>query len=358
MGIEQLVRSKIVHESGFRFIDGAGNTKAFLEANRTGHGMQNAVAEFEIMRSDLCQILYDLVKDKAKFVFGVHVAEIQQDDDSVLVRFSDGTEGTYDLVVGADGQNSKTRRMLLGADASRAFKSLGVHTCYFTIPQEAGDSDAATVYHAPRKRLVLTRKDNPRTLQVYLGVAAAAIPEPLRESLKGGVSDQKKVYGELYKDAGWQSSRIIAGMREADDFYYHEITQIKLDAWSRGRVVLLGDAAYCPSPVTGMGTSAALVGAYVLAGEISTHCAPGSSPDGLATALAAYCDRFSPFVRKVQRGAPTTVRMAYPETQWGIWLLHLIAYLAILLRIDKLFSKFGSDDVAGWDLPQYPKLEG
>src|SRR3569833_3403759 len=144
MGIEQLVRSKIVHESGFRFIDGAGNTKAFLEANRTGHGMQNAVAEFEIMRSDLCQILYDLVKDKAKFVFGVHVAEIQHDDDSVLVRFSDGTEGTYDLVVGADGQNTKTQHKHQDTDTTKTNKSLGVHTCYFTIPQEAGDSDAAT----------------------------------------------------------------------------------------------------------------------------------------------------------------------------------------------------------------------
>lgn len=363
MGIEQAVRAKVVDEAGVQFFDSSGKRKAFFEANKSGKGKQSATSEFEIMRGDLCRILYDLTKDRVKYVFGVQVIRFEQDESSIRVQFSDGMEGQFDLLVGADGQNSRTRRMMLGPDVPDPFHFLGLHCCYFTIPQQEGDTNIATIYHIPDKRVIATRRDNPRTLQAYLAILLDL--DRLKGALKKDVIEQKRVWADLFHDVGWQGTRITDAMLNeptADDFYSHRIGQVKMDSWSRGRVVLLGDAGYCPSPLSGMGTSSALVGAYVLAGEIAKHCNPSNSngaddaKDRLFAALEAYHHRFSPFVNKVQKLLPGHPAIGFPRTKWGIFVLHSVLGLASALRLDKLVSVLMSDNVRGWELPEYSEL--
>jgi 2-polyprenyl-6-methoxyphenol hydroxylase-like FAD-dependent oxidoreductase len=243
--------------------------------------------------------------------------------------------------------------MLLEHDAPDDFKSLGIYMSYFTIPQLPGDENMATIYHAPGGKVLATRRDNPRTLQAYLMTTSNG--EKLENALKGSALEQQDAFAETFQGIGWQSDRILEGMRSAKDFYAQVIGQVKMDSWSKGRVVLLGDAAFCPAPITGMGTSCALVGAYVLAGEIAKNCKEPSK-DGILVALKEYDRQLRPFIDKAQAISPWYPRVGCPQTQWGIWAIHTVLWLVTTLRLDKLGSMLLSDDVGGWDIPIYAEF--
>ena len=123
-------------------------------------------------------------------------------------------------------------------------------------------------------------------------------------------------------------------MHAADDFYYDMIAQVKLDRWSRGRVVLLGDAGYCASPISGMGTTLALVGAYNLAGAITQH------PKDIPAAFEQYEQVMRPVVAKAQKLAPGAPHVFNPETAWGIWFMHAIFWLLGASGIVNVIAKY------------------
>jgi 2-polyprenyl-6-methoxyphenol hydroxylase-like FAD-dependent oxidoreductase len=354
MGIEAAVRSKVVDEPGMQFVNSAGQRMAYLEANKTGKGKQTQISEFEIMRGDLCQILYNLIDGKVKVVFGTFAASLSQSDDGVTVQFSDGTESVFDLVVGADGQSSRTRRMIFGQDTADTVLSLGAYAAFYNTPKRPDDLPMPTIYHAPKKRMLAVRPNNLHAVQVaFLVVPSPSYSERLAAALNKGVTEQKEAFAEIFKGSGWQSDRLIQRMRDSDNLYAQEICQIRLDSWFRGRIVLLGDAGYCPSPLTGRGTSTALVGAYVLAGELAITCKQGSIEE-IGIALRAYETKFRLFVDNVQSiTSPAEVQKRFPETQWGIWFLHMATWLVSVIGLDKLINRFSSDDVKGWDMPEY-----
>lgn len=94
------------------------------------------------------------------------------------------------------------------------------------------------------------------------------------------VEAQRRLLTEAYAQVGWEAPRILAELAASPDFYFDEMSQVEMDRWSTGRVALIGDAGYCSSPLSGRGTSQALIGAYVLAGELARHEHP--------TAFAAH----------------------------------------------------------------------
>ncbi|KAL6411010.1 Aromatic-ring hydroxylase-like [Ilyonectria robusta] len=362
MGLEEIFRSKGVSEKGMQFVDDYGKRKAFFPVNQSGKGLQSFTTDFEIMRGDLCRILYSVTEDRVKYIFGVYLDGFEQDEDSdsVRVKFSDGKEDQFDLLIGADGQGSRTRRMMLGPNGPDPFHSLGISIAYFTIPREEGDDYMSTLYNIPGKRFVFTRRHAPDTIQAYLGYAN--VSDELEKVRKRDIKEQKRVWAKLFDDGAWKTPRIIREMQNettAKDFYSQEVGQVKLDSWSRGRVVLVGDAAYCPSPATGMGTTSGLVGAYVLAGEIAKHCGPSGSSNSLenplSTALKAYDDRFRPFMDQVHTLGPGMPGRAIPETRWGIYVMHLVLWLSTLLGIDAVAQWFLREQNV-WDLPDYAEL--
>lgn len=139
-------------------------------------------------------------------------------------------------------------------------------------------------------------------------------------------------------------------MDTTENWFCQNVVQIKTDTWHSGRVVLLGDAAYCPSPLSGMGTSSGLVGAYILAGELARS-------EDLSQAFQNYHQKMRPFIDLVQPFNTGLLRWAIPNSQWEISLLHLILGLACFLRIPQLLSRFLSDRDGDWKLPDYPELE-
>jgi 2-polyprenyl-6-methoxyphenol hydroxylase-like FAD-dependent oxidoreductase len=374
LGIEPAVRAKVVNEPGLRMLNARGEMQAYLGSNKSGKGAQTFSAEWEIMRGDLCDVLYEacrpLGEERVRFVFGTTVEGLEQPSHGkgpVRVRLSDGSVGEYDLVVGADGVGSRVRRRMFTDGREDKVVPVGMACAFYTIPPAEGDTPDATWCHFPGRRYIMTRRDRPDCLRVYLGYGGD--DEGLNRVIKHGtVAEQKEAWTNIFmhdlSDA-WGVRRYLEGLNspQADDFYTQEFAQVKIDNWSEGRIVLLGDAAFCPSPLTGQGTSMALAGAYVLAGEIARACGKAAQEEGvnpwdnLDAALAAYETTLRPFVQTVHSAPVKRIaRIMLPERAWVITVFHWAFWLVTTLRLDQLASRFASDDTGTWKLPDYPEL--
>lgn len=80
--------------------------------------------------------------------------------------------------------------------------------------------------------------------------------------------EQKRFFKEAFTDLGWETNKLLQYMEESNDFYFDVTIQVKMKPWTKGRIALVGDSAYCATALSGQGTSTAFVGAYVLAGEL------------------------------------------------------------------------------------------
>ena len=368
MGLEQAFRSKSAPEQGLQVVDNSSRQRAYFPANKSGKGLQSFTTDFEIMRGDLCRLLYDVTKSRADYLFGTSVESFEQKDAFVEVRFTDGTTDRFDLLVGADGVGSRTRKMMLGSNAADVFYPLGNDfVAYFTIPQpiQEGEQYIATLYIAPGGRGVMTRRQNADELQVYMGGKADS--ERLKSARRGDVNEEKEAMAQFFQGAGWRTEEILKSLKDASDFYLERLGIVKMDSWSRGRVALVGDAAYCPSVNTGMGTTAAIVGAYILAGEIGIHCRNSEgkdvdrgadSLDSLAAALKAYEQKFQPFMKQVQKGIlEDTGSNVMWSTPFGIGIINCLLGVASFLKVN-IGKWMIRENVKGWDLPEYDEMRG
>lgn len=322
MGLEDAVRCATVQERGMAFVDSAGKHIAEFPANEegAGGGGKGFTADIEILRGELARVFFEATKDDdgIEYILGNSIAGITQvEGGGVAVRFAKELEPgleerKFDLVVAADGMNSKTRGLVF--DDANALKDLGQHMAYFTIPPADTDARWATWYNAPGGRLILLRPDLERKRTgAYLAICNSDVP---KNYLQLSVPEQMKMWDELFKDAGGNTERVISGMYGSDDFYMQQIAQVKLPSWTKGRVVLLGDSAFCPSPISGKGSSCAIIGAYVLAGELKKH---GTDYEA---ALAGYEEIMQPVMQKAQKLLPGAPAMANPQTPWGIAILN------------------------------------
>lgn len=156
---------------------------------------------------------------------------------------------------------------------------------------------------------------------VYLIHAHNDVPALRRANNVGDRLKQKEAFAELYSGLGWETPRVIKQMMRAENFYSDELVQVKLQKWSQHRVVLLGDAAWAPTPFTGKGNQLAIMGAWVLAQEMSRNRSP--------VAFEMYEKRLRSHVESSQ-SIPLGGYAPYifnPQTAWGIWLLRTIVRL-------------------------------
>ncbi|QDQ09935.1 FAD-dependent monooxygenase [Streptomyces spectabilis] len=345
MGLLDAVRDKLVDEKGVAFVDARGRARATIMANTSGQGRQSLTSEYEIMRGDLVRILNEATKRDAEYVFGVSVDGFEQGEHQVLAHFSDGSCAEFDLLVGADGQGSRIRRAIL-PEGFDPYWRVGIHMAYWFVPRIDSDSDIRDTYMVPGGRQIMRRSHNPTQTQVYFVLREAS--EEASAIHREPVERQQGFWACRFRDAGWQTERFIEGMRTSPFFYSQEIAQVRTDTWSKGRVVLAGDAAHCASPYSGMGISGGLVGAHVLADEINRH------PDDLPTALANYDTVLRPFVNHIQAEVnPRLLRLGMPMTQPAINVFHTVTALACFLRIPDLVARRSKEDRGGdWQLPR------
>lgn len=347
MGLLDAVGGALVDEAGVAFVDARGKAKATIMANTSGKGRQTLTSEYEIMRGDLVRILNDATKNDTEYVFGKSVDGFEQDEHTVTAHFSDGSSAEFDLLIGADGQGSRIRQALLPQGPDPYWR-VGIHMAYWFVPRIASDGNIRDTYMVPKGRQIMRRSHNPTETQVYFVMREES--EEASAIHRAPVERQQAFWADRFRDAGWQTERFVEGMRTSPFFYSQEIVQVRTDTWSRGRVVLAGDAAYCASPYSGMGVSAGLVGAHVLAGEINRH------PGDLPTALANYDRTLRPFVNEIQGQVnPRLLRLGMPTTQRAIDAFHAVTALACLLRIPELNARLSRADRGGdWRLPPNP----
>jgi 2-polyprenyl-6-methoxyphenol hydroxylase-like FAD-dependent oxidoreductase len=352
MGLLDTIREHLVDEAGVAFVNSKGQPRATIMANTSGRGRQTLTSEYEIMRGDLVRILYDATKKDVNYVFGTSLESFEQDDEHVAARFSDGSAEEYDVLIGADGQGSRIRRALLPDCAVEPYWRTGMHMAYWFIPRTSTDSNIRDTYMVPGGRQIMRRSHNPKETQVYfvLREESAEASAIHRESTE----KQKLFWANKFRDAGWQTERFIDGMRDAPFFYSQEVLQVRTDTWSNRRVVLVGDAAHCASPYSGMGISGGLVGAYVLAGEINRN------PDDLTAAFSNYDRALRPFVDEIQATVkPALLKVVTPKSQAAITAFLAITALATGLHIPELVARFATEDRGGdWELPSYRGTPG
>lgn len=339
MGLVPGIRAAHTGEEGTDFVDGAGHPFARFPAEPGGPDL---TSELEILRGDLVSLIVDAAPH-AEYVFGDEVTSIEETGEGVRATLASGRTETADVLVAADGVGSATRRLVLGEEP--VLRPIGLEMAWGTIPRTPDDTQWWRWHVAPGATFT-TRPDPYGTTRATVSRSvernadllvelpeAQEVPELLREA----------------RDAGWQSRRICDALMQADDLYLEHLAQVQAPRWSDGRAVLLGDAAYCATPITGMGTSLALVGAYVLAGELAAHTA-------VTDALTAYERRMRPVVERAQRLPPGGPRPANPRSRAGVVALGAALRVASSRPARALAGRVGGsgDDV---DLPSYAHLE-
>jgi 2-polyprenyl-6-methoxyphenol hydroxylase-like FAD-dependent oxidoreductase len=282
MGLLQQVRENATHMGQFVLVDESGREVARLPAEAMS-------GELEIHWGDLARILHDAVRNDVDFRFGVRVVALADDGERVEATFSDGSTGTYDLVIGADGLHSGVRGLIIDP-GQEPLTQLGQHFGFFDMENHLRLDHLGVACRTPGRMAALqaTGRDKPARATFFLTDHHLAFDYRATD-------DNKRLFAERFAGMGWEVPAMLRGLAEAEDVYFDSIAQVHLSRYSRGRVCLLGDAAWCASPRAGMGTSLAVVGAYVLAHEL--RAAPGDH----AAALANYQRILQPYVARCQK---------------------------------------------------------
>ena len=354
MGAEQEIRNQSTHEEGMRLVEADGKEIATL--NATGRSdMQSITSEYEIFRGELAKIFIDPIRARVNLIFGESVDHFEQHPAGVEVSFAKSKETrTYDLLVAADGLGSSIRGMMLGTKSQEQIYDEHVRIAYFTIKRDLlQGSRLATGVATTGGRAVYLRPDpHPagRTRALLMTVTASGDVDR-RKTLDTAIREGNESYMELmdkmYHDVGWLTPEVLRGMHESDDLYCSLIGQVRSPVVQDGRVVLLGDAAYA---TPGMGTSLAIMGGYVLAGELLNH-----SGD-VKTASKRYEELMLPFVKSSQ-GSGGGMQLFHPQTAWGVAIKNTVVRLVTWMRLDKLAMMVAS--LVGFtekklSMPDYP----
>lgn len=298
MGVLDRIRTHRTDMGDQRVVDATGRTRAKLPSAMFS-------GELEIERGDLARILYDHSRPDAEYLFGDHITALTEHADGVEVAFANGGVRAYDLVVGADGLHSGVRELAFGAE-DRLRHDLGYYTARFSVPNTFGLDHSGVIYNEPGRYVFVGSARNVARAMVSLLFAAPALDHDRHDA-----EAQRGIVARCFAGVGWRVPEILAAMEDATDLYFDSLSQIRLDRWSTGGVVLLGDAAWCAGP-GGNGTGHALLGAYTLAGELAL------AGDDHELAFARYERLMRPAVVKSQRFAAGAGRYLAPATEGRI----------------------------------------
>ncbi|MDC0720406.1 FAD-dependent monooxygenase [Nannocystis bainbridge] len=263
----------------------------------------------EVMRDELAEVLIGASRGEVEYVYDDSIASLQQDDAGVDVTFERGAPRRFDLVVGADGLHSNVRRLVFGPERQFS-RPIGAHLAVATIANDLGLRD----------RVILVSGVD-RLVAVYaarhMGDARALFlfrSEGELEYHHRDVARQKQLLAQAFAGMGWEVPGLLAAAQQASAFYFDTITQLRMDTWTRGRVTLVGDAGYSPGAAVGGSTSLAIVGAYVLAGELAA--AGGDHVRGFRN-----CEEtLRPYVTSSRAFALAAARRLLPGSPLALWL--------------------------------------
>lgn len=285
MGVHEEVVQASTHMRGATMLDSFGNETPNMDPDTCGGRVKE---DIEIMRADLCNLLYKQVDD-IEYIFDDSVVQMTEGDEGVLVAFDKASPRMFDLVIGADGLHSEVRKVAFGEEALFS-KNLGFYVSYFSIPNYLELDRWEIEYHHQQQKFIIMYGSEPEQ-DAIAGFAFSAAPFTFDHR---NINEQKKVLQEAFSNVGWQAAKLLELLNQSPKFYFDAAMQIHMPHWTKGRIGLVGDAAYAPSPVSGQGTSVAIVGAYVLANMLA------KANGNYEAAFKNYEELMRPFVKKNQ----------------------------------------------------------
>jgi 2-polyprenyl-6-methoxyphenol hydroxylase-like FAD-dependent oxidoreductase len=301
MGLFDKASALKTRSKGMSVLDDQGNEIQRTEERTFSAGRLDS-KDLEVFRDDLCQLLLDSLGNSVKIRYSESIKSLQQDSAGVTVDFDSGEQGRFDSVVGTDGVYSQTRKLVFDEEAT-VVKPLGAVLAFFGVPNILNLKNWQLAHRANGIGFVMYPSREQDELRVGAGYGLAGNEVPRHD-----VAAQKAMVAKNCAGLGGFFPTIIEAMKETPQFYYNELAQIHMPHWSKGRVVLAGDAAHCASPFTGQGTSLALVGAMILAHSLSQQ-------PSLSEAFAAYEQRMRPFVALNQALLDLTREGPVPDEQ-------------------------------------------
>lgn len=338
LGLMPGVRRHQLDERGMSYVDGHG--RVYGRMSMEDFDGKGAIAEIEITRGDLNDVLLDALREAAASGgpsnsvgaderlldqrYGEHLVALDQQADGVDATFASGRRERYDLVVGADGVHSATRRLAFGPE-DRYVTNLGGYAAFFTMPTPADlEPGWFAMRLVPGAMFGIRPDGDPATSKAIINVRTDRDP-----ALGGDPAAQRALIRCAIADGGWHATRILEAMERADDFYFDELARVDMPSLSSGRVVLIGDAATCGSPLTGMGTAMAILGAYLLgleviglAGAAATAAGSGGGgggglgdPVAVAAALARFEEQLAPHAERSRQIPGGSLAVMLPSTK-------------------------------------------
>jgi 2-polyprenyl-6-methoxyphenol hydroxylase-like FAD-dependent oxidoreductase len=301
MGLYPQMQAKHVDTQSLVFVDERGDVIAKLSPEALTGGVRGK--DVEIRRGDIGTILYAATKDKVNYKFNDSIASLDDRADGVSVKFVSGDTGVYDILIGADGLHSNTRSLVFGHE-SQFEKYIGYCFAGFTIPNTFNLDRGALSYTMVGKSATLYAAKHSDRVYAFLSFKYPTSPFQKRITEE----DKRSLTASMFKGVDdWIVPQLVEEMRKADDLFFDSVSQIYMPTWSKGRIVLAGDAAHATSFWSGQGSSMALVGAYILAGEIATK-------PNYSSAFEAYEKLARPFVEMNQALVETGTTIMRPDT--------------------------------------------
>lgn len=338
MGVLQTLRELSVNVDDFRLVNGKGERSGGFG----GDVIYSALGDryMSLLRSDLSRVIYDSLDGRVRTIFGDTVTRLEQTDRRVVIEFQHAPAEEFDLVIGAGGLRSTVRNLVFGPD-SRFETYLGYYAASFaTADYPHQDPHAAVSYAAPGRQVTRYSLNDGST--VFLLVFAS---EAKLDIGPHDIETQKNVLSREFGSDEWECRDILCRLNEASDVYFDSVSQIEMETWSQERATLVGDSCGCPSLLAGEGSSLAMAGAYILAGELKR--ARGEH----ATAFANYERFFHPVVSRKQRAAKRFAGSFVPKSNIGIFVRNQVTrMMKFPLVADLAMGRLLKDPIS---LPSY-----
>lgn len=305
MGIMPALQRAGYHIDEARFVNGKGE-----RVGGFGADVFSTITDgryLSLQRSDLAREIYAAC-GKVETLFDESVTALQDEAGGVSVDFQRAPKRKFDLVIGADGLHSTVRELTFGGE-TQFDKYLGYYCAAFTIANYPHRNEGAyTSYSVPGKQVARYALRGGRTAFLIIFAENAKLSVGHHDA-----AAQKDIVRTRFRGQGWECDEILSAMDRSGDFYFDSASQIRMPRWSKGRVTLLGDACFCPSLIAGQGSALAMVGAYILAGELKK--ANGDHQ----VAFANYERIFAPFIADKQKSAEKFASSFAPKTRFGLF---------------------------------------
>ncbi|MEP7352350.1 MAG: FAD-binding domain [Acidobacteriota bacterium] len=337
MGLGEAIQRVGYHVRKVRFVDDHGQRASGFG---TDVFADMAGGRFITLgRSDLSRIIFEKLQE-IEVLFGDEVTAMSEEADSVRVQFQHAGERHFDLVIGADGLHSNIRNLAFGLDHLE--KQLGYTVAAFEVAgYRPRDEDVYLIYGSPGTMVGRFTLHDDRTLFLIVltddDVASGPLPS---------LESQKAILRRRLSGGKWECERILAELDKTPELYFDRVSQIQMDHWSKGRIALLGDAAFCVSLLAGQGSALAMTSAYILAGELA------NAGGNYALAFRRYEDLLRSYVGMKQAGAERLATSLVPRTRFGLFFRNrVVNALGTIPGLAKW--AFGSELIDKLKLPEY-----